>query len=395
MRIIHIIALLLITALLNTAAGIANVSEQGAKARLESVQTQIRKLRSKRAKTKGESAALQAELARMESKIGRINRQIVLANREQSRLNEKEQLLEQRKDNLQTELDKQKVVLGEQLRAAYAMGRQQKIKLLLNQQEPSSIGRTLMYFDYLNKNRSDQISQLQLTLAELLHLEREISENRLELSRLHNELQVSRRKLEDTRKDRRKTLHALRQELQSQGEKLTNLLVDEQELQQVIKEIQLALADIPKSGNGNSPFKELKGKLSWPTLNPVGHNQSRRHGTARGQLKWHGVLIDAKTNQSVHAVSRGRVAFADWMRGYGLLIIIDHGQNYMSLYGHNQSLYRDVGDWVESGDMISTVGDSGGQSMPGLYFEIRHKGKPIDPVAWFSSKFKVSKNISK
>lgn len=395
MRIICIITFLLVTALFNSAAGIANVSEQGAKARLKSVQNQIRSLRNSLSKTKGKAAALQGELAQAESKIGRINRRLAKVEREQARLNEKKQLLKQRKGSLQTELDKQKDALGEQLRAAYAMGRQQKIKLLLNQQKPSSIGRSLMYFDYLNESRSNQISHLQLTLAELLRVEREISDNRLELSRLHDELQVSRLQLEDSRDDRRKTLQALHKELNKQDKTLNNLLVDEQELQRVIKEIQLVLADIPRLGSGNSTFEELKGKLSWPTSNPIDHHQTRRHRVARGQLKWQGVVIDAQTNQSVHAVSHGRIAFADWMRGYGLLIIIDHGQGYMSLYGHNQSLYRDVGDWVESGDMISTVGDSGGQSVPGLYFEIRHKGKPVDPVTWFSSKFKVSKNISK
>ena len=395
MRIIHIITLFLVIGLLNTAAGIANVSEQGAKARLESVQNQIRSLRNKVSKSKGKAAALQAELALAETKIGRLNRRLARVKREQSRLTEDQLALEQRRRNLQTGLDEQKEVLGEQLRAAYVMGRQQKIKLLLNQQEPSSIGRTLMYFDYLNKNRSAQISEIQLTLAELLRTEHEISENRLELTRLHDELQVSRRKLESSRNQRKKTLHALHNELRKQDQTLKNLLVDERELQRVIKEIQLALADIPQMRHGNAAFEALKGKLSWPTSNPIEHHPTTRHKTARGQLKWQGVLIDAKTNQSVHAISHGRVAFADWMRGYGLLIIIDHGQGYMSLYGHNQSLYREVGDWVESGDMISTVGDSGGQSTPGLYFEIRHKGKPVDPVAWFASKFRVSKNISK
>ncbi len=395
MRIICIIALLPVIVLINTAAGIANVSEQSAKARLESVQKRIRNLRENVSRTKGKAATLQAELALAETNIGRVNRRLARVEREQARLTEDKRKLVHRKRNLQTELDEQKGVLGEQLRAAYVMGTQQKIKLLLNQQEPASIGRTMMYFDYLNKNRSDQITHTQLTLAELLRTEQEISANRLELSRLHDELKVSRRELEDSRNHRKKTLHALHKELRKQDKTLKNLLVDERELQRVIKEIQLALADIPQFNHGDAAFKALKGKLSWPTSNPITPLQTTRPNSARGQLKWQGVLIDAKTNQSVHAVSHGRVAFADWMRGYGLLIIIDHGQGYMSLYGHNQSLYRDVGDWVESGDIISTVGDSGGQSTPGLYFEIRHKGKPVDPVGWFASKFKVSKIISK
>ena len=142
------------------------------------------------------------------------------------------------------------------------------------------------------------------------------------------------------------------------------------------------LADIPQSPSDARPFKQQKGKLPWPTSGPflATFGEPRK----QGGLTWNGVLISAKHGTPVRAISHGRVAFADWLQGFGFITIIDHGEGYMSLYGHNETLVKQAGDWVDAGEVIATSGDSGGQPMPGVYFEIRSRGKPVNPSRWCS-----------
>jgi septal ring factor EnvC (AmiA/AmiB activator) len=172
------------------------------------------------------------------------------------------------------------------------------------------------------------------------------------------------------------------------GEKLGLLAKDEGELRRLLESIQTALADIP-TATGGTPFDELQGKLAWPSPGPI-MTHFGNYRTETADMLSQGVVIGADMGANVRAVSGGRIAFADWMRGFGLLIIIDHGEGYMSLYGHNQSLYKSLGEWVETGELIARVGDSGGLAVSGLYFEIRHDGKPLNPAAWCKTKDKLA-----
>ena len=186
--------------------------------------------------------------------------------------------------------------------------------------------------------------------------------------------------MEASRKERKKVVRSLKAEIKSKGQQLDGLLADEQELKSLLQALTEALSDIPAAPGDHKPFAKLKGKLKWPTSG----RRLKAYGESRriGSLRWQGVVIAGKEGQEVKAVSHGRVAYADWLRGYGLLLIIDHGDGYMTLYGHNQSLFREVGDWVEKGEVIAAVGNSGGIDNHALYFEIRKDGKPTDPIRW-------------
>jgi len=186
--------------------------------------------------------------------------------------------------------------------------------------------------------------------------------------------------LEKTSRARALVVSRLNQEIHSKGEALVRLLEDERRLQQVVETIHEAMPEVLTDRGQRPVFGKLKGRLQWPTKGKV----RALFGKPRqaGRVRWNGVLIQAREGKEVHSVSHGRVAYADWLRGYGLLLIVDHGDGYMSLYGHNQSLFKETGDWVEAGEVIGSVGKSGGFQQAELYFEIRHNGKPSNPVKW-------------
>ena len=274
--------------------------------------------------------------------------------------------------------------LAEEARAAYAMGRQQQVKLLLNQEQPAAMGRMLTYFTYLSRARTRRIESMRSTIDRLHALESDIELKTRHLAGLRDKHKARFNALQEQKKQRKQLVETLSGQLAAQGDELEHLQEDEKQLQTLVYSLQELLTDIPVDANQQQPFKSLKGKLRWPAKGRL----SRRFGTQRGNsgLTWQGVLISAPEGGRVQAVSEGRVAFADWLRGFGLLLIIDHGDGYMSLYGQNQALYKEVGEWVDSGEVVATLGVSGGQSDAGLYFELRHKGRPQNPVSWCAGK---------
>ena len=281
-------------------------------------------------------------------------------------------------------LEAQRDQLAHEARSAYVMGRQKQVKLLLNQEQPDAVGRMLTYFGYFSRARSEKITAMKASIERLQVLQDDIGKN----TRMLSELQVAQRarvdRLAEQKQLRKKAVAELRQQLAKQGGALKQLQVDERRLQELVHSLQELLTDIPADTAHNKPFKALKGALGWPARGQL----SVRFGTPRGDsgLTWQGVLITAPEGGKVHAVAQGRVAFSDWMRGFGLLLIIDHGDGYMSLYGHNQALYKEVGEWVDTGEVIATLGASGGQNRSGLYFELRHKGRPVNPRKWCRGK---------
>jgi septal ring factor EnvC (AmiA/AmiB activator) len=186
--------------------------------------------------------------------------------------------------------------------------------------------------------------------------------------------------LETSRRERGELLADLNRDIHNTKQRLSQLKEDEQSLQELVKRLRRALAEIPSPRGPGKSFAQLKGRLRLPAEGAI----AARFGMPRqvGQLKWQGILIDAPDGADVNAVAAGRVVFADWLRGFGLLLIIDHGDGYMSLYGYNQGLHKNVGDSVKAGELIATVGNSGSHSQSGLYFEIRHQGSPVDPLLW-------------
>jgi septal ring factor EnvC (AmiA/AmiB activator) len=288
--------------------------------------------------------------------------------------------LDQTQADLRLQLDQHRQVLVVQLRTAYTMGRQEKLKILLNQQDPAVVSRMLVYYDYLNGARFEQMELIRQKLDKLARLERQASEEKQRLDQLHAIEEAEQRQLEQVRQERQRLIVELNRQLQSKEQELAGLQANEKQLQTLLHELQQALTDIPMDTAADNPFATRKGKLPWPAKGRL----EASFGAIRqvGKLRWDGVLIGAAEGQEVRSVHYGRVAFADWLRGFGLLLIIDHGDGYMSLYGYNQSLFKETGEWVEAGEVIAQVGSSGGRSTPGIYFGIRHNGQPIDPKDW-------------
>jgi septal ring factor EnvC (AmiA/AmiB activator) len=256
--------------------------------------------------------------------------------------------------------------------------REEWLRLLLSQQDPVNAGRQLVYYGYLTEQRSSVIDGVRDTLAELAATALAVAAEGKRLAALEASQREQLAELDAARAERATLVARLDQQIKgSQGE-IAQLTQQADDLQALVEELRLAMAEIDLAGS--AAFGKEKGQLPWPTDGKILHSfgQSR----ADGRLRWEGTLLKASSGAEVRAVHNGRVIFADWLNGMGLLMILEHGDGYMTLYGHNQDLVREVGDWVVPGEVLGHVGDSGGQSEPGLYFEIRKNGKPINPKAW-------------
>jgi murein hydrolase activator len=277
-------------------------------------------------------------------------------------------------------LKQEKEKLKFQIRAAYQTGRNDYLKLILNQEDPALVGRALAYYDYHNKARSERIDQVKLSLINLEQIQSSIVDETNKLQSLKSDHENKLSNFHQYRATRRDIVTRLQKYIDEKGVELHTLQENERELGELFQGLKQEKAVTIEMFEDMPPFNTLKGKLSWPTkgklLKKFGHNKKG------GNLKWQGVLIDAETGTDVEAISTGKIVFADWFRNLGLLIIIDHGEGYMSLYGHNQNLLKNTGDWVLAGEKIATVGDSGGQSDTALYFEIRKGAEPLNPSKW-------------
>ncbi len=347
--------------------------------RLKQLRQRISKLRQVLKQVRTEKTQVQKDLQRMEKSIGRINRSLRELRASIGKQKKHLRALYKEQKALRSSLSRQRAQLAGQVRASYVMGRQEHLKIVLNQGDPSTLQRALVYFDYLNRARSEQIQQVLTQLQQLQQVEQKIDSEKQRLEGLLGRESQNREKLLATRNARKKILRTLSRDIVSKDKKLQGMLGDEKELQRILRAVE-SLGDIPASKLEARPFVQRKGRLRWPANGRI--RESFGDTRAAGGLRWTGVLIDAQSGQDVQAVARGRVAFADWLRGYGLMIIIDHGDGYMSLYGHNQSMLKEIGEWVEEGDTIATVGSSGGKARSQLYFELRHKGKPVNPAKW-------------
>ncbi len=241
------------------------------------------------------------------------------------------------------------------------------------------MGRTMAYYKYFNQARQAHIEQALQSITRLDEVTMRLEQEKRLLQALRKEQLAGKRALEKTRRQRARLVAQLGQEIHSKEEQIKQLRQNEQQLKAVLDAIEDSLVDILPAEQQRK-FVAYKGRLTWPARGRIDNRYGQSHH--KGRLKWHGALIHAREGSTVHAVSRGRVAYADWLRGYGLLVILDHGDGYMSLYGHNQSLLKEVGDWVEVDEAIANVGNSGGQESAGLYFEIRHNGRPANPARW-------------
>ncbi|MCK5723102.1 MAG: peptidoglycan DD-metalloendopeptidase family protein, partial [Gammaproteobacteria bacterium] len=291
--------------------------------------------------------------------------------------------LKQQQQQTRNELASQRNILSQQIRAAYMIGQQEYLKLLLNQENPAAIGRTLTYYDYFHKARSHHIDEAVASIEKLDRLTVEVKIKTKELTVSRKQQQVEKQKLEDDFIERSIIIKEMEKNIADKGIRLKKFVADEQLLQQLLKDIRKIMPSSLTEIDKRETFSKRRGRLKWPVKGSV----KRLFGKSRkaAKLKWNGVLISSTEGKDVKAISHGRVAYADWLRGYGMLVIIDHGDGYMTLYGYNQALYKETGDWVEEGEVIAAVGRSGGQSRSGLYFEVRLKGQPSNPTKWCRS----------
>jgi septal ring factor EnvC (AmiA/AmiB activator) len=283
--------------------------------------------------------------------------------------------LETEQAKLTREKDQNKKLLAGQLSSMYVNGSHDYSKLLLNQQEPGKLERVLGYYEYLNRARTKNLDRIETIFVRLNAIDIQLSEAISELNELEQQQLKKQSQLTKHQKDRRRTISQIQKRLKTESQQLEHLKINEQSLTAALARIKsLVTESIELAG-----LSHLKGHLGWP----VNGNLTKKFGRKRrGSLRWKGVVIHSTTGTPVKTVQQGLVLFADWLKGFGWVIVVDHGDGYMSLYGHNQTLLKAVGEKVEAGEPIALVGKSGGQSKAGLYFEIRHQGIAINPAVW-------------
>jgi len=276
------------------------------------------------------------------------------------------------------ELGTERAALGQQLRVAYINGDEEWLRVVLNQQDATSLGRRMAYYGYLSRQRASTIDRLRSLLLELDQTREDIAAKARQLMRLEDKSADQLESLADTRAERARLVAKINKDIEGKDAQINRLTAQSKELQQLVEALARVMQEMPDIDS--EPFAGQAAKLRWPVTGKL----AKRFGQSRagGDLKWEGMLLSAPAGTDVRSVYHGRVVFSDWLDGMGLLIIVDHGQGYMSLYGHNQDLLREVGEWVEPSDVIAHVGDSGGQDATGLYFEIRKDGNPVNPARW-------------
>lgn len=346
---------------------------QQLKIKIKHIRNELDEVRSLHDKVRLELRATEINISKRVNNLYQLKRKLRSQNKRLRKLQA------QRKE-LKKDLILQQDLLGQQVRTSYTIGKQEYVKLLLNQENPTAIGRVLTYYEYFNQARSERIDTSKKTLISLEQIKKRIKKETKTLQKLKNQQVQEKQQLEVNYKERAIVIAKLSSDIKNKDTALRQLLENEQQLKRVLNVITDSMPEITGEAGKRIAFGKLKGKLYWPVLGTVNPLFGKSRKLAK--VKWNGVMIKAKQGNNVRAISHGRVAYADWLRGYGLLIIIDHGDGYMSLYGHNESIKKETGDWVAPGEIIGSVGDTGGQSRAGLYFEIRHNGTPTNPKIW-------------
>jgi len=326
-------------------------------------------------------SSLEKQLAATERRISDLTRERrglrQQSERQQQRLNE----LRRQESELAVTLESQRESLKNQIRAAWMEGESPALKILLNEVEPDRVTRTLTYYEYLSKDTVERLQAFQNSLRELQQARAAVQASRVELARTQADLEQRQEQLAATHSQREQTLAALKADIRTRRSERDDLDADRKRLEQLLEEVQQAIASIP-SPNESQPFQSLRNKLPWPAKGRVISSYGAAY--AEGKLRRSGLIMNTSENAEVTAVHYGRVVFANWLRGFGLMTIIDHGDGYMTLYGHSSSLFTEPGDWVAAGETIAVAGRTGGTEDPAVYFEIRQNGKPVNPGSWLA-----------
>jgi len=353
--------------------------EHEARQKLDAVRAEIKALTEQQRAIEGERGEAAKALRTKETALAEVAKDVRALDDKLAAQQADLDKLDAERTKLETALKSQRDALAALLRSAYALGRNEELKLLLQQNDVAAIARVLAYNRYFQRARVGRIDQLSADLEDLAKVQESIRTKTAELEATRNARAAEGDKLETERSERETLVEELDSKLKEQGARVAALGKDEKALTSLIEKLRDVFADIPKQLSGAEPFASQRGRLAPPVAGKVVRGFGAVDESGR---KSSGLLLAAKSGTAVHAVSHGRIVFADWLRGYGLMIIVDHGDGYLSLYGCNETLLKDVGDWVNAGETIATSGASGGQKTPGLYFEVRAKGQPVDPKAW-------------
>ncbi len=354
-------------------------SAEEIKQTLDALEQEIGKFKQMIEATKGTRSALETELEENEKTINKTIKKINAIEQDLKVGRQKIGQYSKQQKQLTVQRDEQQSQLKSQLRASYQLGKQPYLKVLLNQEDPNKLSRMLNYYGYISEARSERIGDYSSTLDDLASVAEKLERQNAALTANRQSLNNERNLLESKQKARQATIKSLNMEISRNGTRLENKMKDQRHLEELLTRIAAGVINLPKQIDART-FSSRRGDLLMPVSGKIKNRYGSRRGD--GKLKWDGVMIAAKSGDPVHAVHYGRVVFSDWLRGFGLLVIISHGEGYMSLYGHNEVLYRQTGDWVTAGEIIATVGDTGGQLESGLYFGIRNAGKPANPQQW-------------
>ena len=373
-------------------------SETGKQEELNDLRARIKTLQDELEQTSEDKSEVADELKHSERRISDVNRGLRNLDFSQRKLLQTLKLLAEDESTTQSDIAAQQARLAELAREKHVHGGGDALKLLLNGQNPGEVARNIEYYGYIGRARAELIRQHRASLAHLQTLQAKAREQNSDLLKIKQERVAQKKSLEAEKSARQQVLYKLSAQIRQQRKEIDTLVRDEKRLTRLIEKLARLAAKPVKSKPQTPPkpgqqvtnvadaslaeldFQRLKGRLALPVAGEI----INRFGQTRegGGPAWKGLFIRARQGNEVRSVGSGKVAFADWLRGFGNLLIIDHGDGYLSLYSNNESLYKQPGDPVRAGDVVATVGSTGGQNEPGLYFELRRQGIPFDPLAW-------------
>jgi murein hydrolase activator len=362
---------------------------------LENLRKRIATMQREMDKTSESKSEAADALRESERAISNSNRKLAELAEQQRAADKKLGGLQEQERRLTGNMAEQQALLGRLLYHQYLGGKQEYLKLLLSSHDPNQVFRDLQYYKYIARSRATWLAALRDDFAVLNTVSTAAREQRAELKSLRAEQSAQKKALEKEQHARQQVLGKISQQLRQQRRKINRLQHDENRLAQLVDKLTKMLAqpktnslfrndNLPDNRFDGNPFDQLKGKLTLPVKGEV----ANQFGALRpdSTVLWKGLFLRTSSGQAVKAIAAGRVVFADWLRGFGNLLIIDHGKGYMSLYGNNETLYKQVGDVLHGGDIVAAVGNSGGNEDSGLYFELRHESKPLDPMKWLAAK---------
>ncbi len=345
---------------------------------LKSIQQQIKEKQQQVAEQLKRAHKLQQELEYAEVSVAKTVKALTITQRALAdNKSQRTQLGKQQKE-VQQQIAQQQDGLAKLIKSAYMTGNYDFAKMLLNQQDAANFERTITYYQYLNNERRHKIDEFRVLIVELEQVNAQLATKQQELAQLQSEQKAQKAQLTKQQANRESTLANIRSAIESDAAKIEILQQNEKNLQDALARAERESA---KQNQIFSGLNGVKGKLLIPAKGEL----LKMFGRIRqGQIKWKGIIIKGQVGSPVIAVHQGKVLYADWLRGFGLVTVIDHGEGFMSLYGHNQALLKQAGDIVNAGETIALLGQSGGQTNPNLYFEIRHKGQPVNPTSWLN-----------